>query len=460
MMETASDTVDGPECDIGARAAETAADQDHCDGDVHCGNAQKVVEADDPDIGGDGDVRSDDAYTEKVASNQNSSSDGGAYAAEVAACTVGGVGGEPGIDAHTTEAAADPASDTDGDVRGGDCPAGPDDSDAAVSDYSYTTINNYLIVGSVSEILMSHSSGTAASSNLVYDMAANGLATAVDSDAVADGVVDGCDSDITTGGTVVKAVSSDSKAVSVGVSVVTWSEAACRCGSAAAPGPVRADSEEISSRMAKSHEMHIIDDAFAAVAIFQILLVGLYCLPLVLPDRVSIMKLFVHPSVMKLASWENLFIEPVHRWRAGRTCSLFLHYIKPFYDRFDLFHNWLLAWRSEGELRVRDPRSASLSSDVGMTTHEPTGSLGGGDNCGHAYPSLSKLSLTVRKSSGRVMFLILPGICSCRDVCTAAGALAPYHCLWYDGRLVPQSDEPFQQLPQQGDLLLELMTSR
>jgi hypothetical protein len=69
--------------------------------------------------------------------------------------------------------------------------------------------------------------------------------------------------------------------------------------------------------MAKSHEMHIIDDAFAAVAIFQILLVGLYCLPLVLPDRVSIMKLFVHPSVMKLASWENLFIEPVHRWRAG-----------------------------------------------------------------------------------------------------------------------------------------------
>jgi hypothetical protein len=45
---------------------------------------------------------------------------------------------------------------------------------------------------------------------------------------------------------------------------------------------------------------------------------------------------------MKLASWENLFIEPVHRWRA--TCSLFLHYIKPFYDRFDQFHNWLLAW--------------------------------------------------------------------------------------------------------------------
>jgi hypothetical protein len=77
MMETASDTVDGPECDIGAHAAETAADPDHCDGDVHCGDAREVVEADDPDIGGDGDVRSDGAHTEKVAANQNSSSDGG-----------------------------------------------------------------------------------------------------------------------------------------------------------------------------------------------------------------------------------------------------------------------------------------------------------------------------------------------------------------------------------------------
>ncbi len=137
-------------------------------------------------------MRSDGAHTEKVAANQNSSSDGGAYAAEVAACTVGGVGGEPGMDAHTTEAAADPTSDTDGDVRGGDCPAGPDDSYAAVSDYSYITINNFLIVGSVLETLMSHSSGTAASSKLA-DMAANGsvTATTVDSDAVADGVVDG-----------------------------------------------------------------------------------------------------------------------------------------------------------------------------------------------------------------------------------------------------------------------------
>ena len=141
------------------------------------------------------------------------------------------------IDAHTTKAAADQAIDTDGDVRGGDC----DDSDAAVSDYSYTTIDNFLIVGSVSETLMSHSSDTAASRNLA-DMAANGSVTAATVDSAdRDGVVDGCDSDITTGGTVVKAASSDSKAVSVGVSDVTWSEAACRCGSAAAPGPGLAD---------------------------------------------------------------------------------------------------------------------------------------------------------------------------------------------------------------------------
>ena len=202
-----------------------------------------------------------------------------------------------------------------------------------------------------------------------------------------------------------------------------------RVGSSSRPGPGRADSEEISSRMAKSHEMHIIDDAFAAVAIFQILLVGLYCLPLVLPDRVSIMKLFVHPSVMKLASWENLFIEPVHRWRAGRTCSLFLHYIKPFYDRFDLFHNWLLGWRSNGEPRVRDSReskygaaaSPAPGSDVGMATHEPIGVLEDGDHFGHANLPLSGISLTVRKPRGTVVSLLLSGICSCLDLCCSRG---------------------------------------
>ena len=75
-------------------------------------------------------------------------------------------------------------------------------------------------------------------------------------------------------------------------------------------------------------------------ALSQILLVGLYCLPLVLPSRVS-------PTVS--LTWENMFIiEFVHRWRSEGSClpisSLLLHYIKSFYYRFRLFHNWLLAW--------------------------------------------------------------------------------------------------------------------
>jgi hypothetical protein len=201
----------------------------------------------------------------------------------------------------------------------------------------------------------------------------------------------------------------------VGVPNVILLVAAYRCGSEAASGPGLANSDKDTLRMAKSPYMHVVEDAFAAIAIFQILLVGLYCLPLVLPDRVSIMSLFVHPSVMKLASWENLFIESVHRWRAGRTCSLFLHYIKPFYDRFDLFHNWLLGWRSNGEPRVRDSReskygaaaSPAPGSDVGMATHEPIGALGDGDNFGHANPPLSGLSLTVCKPRRAVVSLLL-----------------------------------------------------
>jgi hypothetical protein len=298
-------------------------------------------------------------------------------------------------------------------------------------------------------------------------MAADGSAAtaAVDSGAVAGGVVEGCDSDTTAGGTLVKAASGDSKAVSVGVPDVILLVAACRCGSEAASGPGRANSDKDTSRMAQSPDMHVVDYAFAAIAISQILLVGLYCLPLVLPDRVSIMRLFVHPSVMMLASWENLFIEPVRRWRAGRTCSLFLHYIKPFNDRFDLFHNWLLGWRSNGEPRVRDSResatgaAASPGSDVGMDTHKPIGALGDGDNFGYANPPLSGLRLTVRKPRGAVVSLLLSGICSCRDVGAAAGALTSHHCLWYSGRRVTPSDEPFRHLLQQGALILELTTS-
>jgi len=352
VMETACDTSVGAERGISARAAETAADPDSCDYNVHCGDARAVAEVDDLDSGGDGDSHSDDARTEKVAANRNGSADGGAYAAEAAGDTGhgGGVGGdEPSIDALMPKAATNQASETDCDVRGGDGPAVGSDlsnlnrnSDAAVSGDSYTIIHNCSVIGSDSERLMGPSSVTAASSHLIA-MAANGSAAAtmaVDSD----GVADGCDSDTAAGGTMIKAASSDSKAVSMNVSDVTWSATAW-CGSEIAPGPGRADSDEINSRMAKSHEMHIIDDAFAVIGIFQILLVGLYCLPLVLPDRVSIMRLF-HPGVMKLASWENLFIEPFHR-------------------------SWLIDWMSKvPELSARDPResvsgsAASLRSEV------------------------------------------------------------------------------------------------
>ncbi len=64
MMETANDTFGGAVRGIGARAAETAADPDNGNGDVHCGDAREVAEVDDSDSGGDGDSRSDNALTE------------------------------------------------------------------------------------------------------------------------------------------------------------------------------------------------------------------------------------------------------------------------------------------------------------------------------------------------------------------------------------------------------------
>ena len=120
-------------------------------------------------------------------------------------------------------------------------------------------------------------------------------------------------------------------------------------------------------------------------------------------------------------------------------------------------------WRSKGEQRVGDPResesgsAASLISEVGMATLAPTEALGGGDNFEHAY--LSRLRLTVCKSGGTVVSLLLPDTCSCRDVCAVAGALTPYHCLWYDGRRVTPSDEHFLPLLRPGVLLLELTKS-
>jgi hypothetical protein len=84
--------------------------------------------------------------------------------------------------------------------------------------------------------------------------------------------------------------------------------------------------------MENGHDNRIADCVFALLAIFQILVVGLYCLPLVLPDRVLSMS---QPSIMKRHYASTQF---------QRTCASFLHYFASFFDRFHLFRNWLLAW--------------------------------------------------------------------------------------------------------------------
>ena len=113
-------------------------------------------------------------------------------------------------------------------------------------------------------------------------------------------------------------------------------------------------------------QVRAINDDCAVLAFVQILLlVGFYCLPLVLPTRVSISSLVHLPSVMKLASWKGLFIKLVHRWQAGRTeirrnteirrisfrnfqfgrtWSCFRNCIKSHDKRFHSFDDWLLAW--------------------------------------------------------------------------------------------------------------------
>jgi hypothetical protein len=64
----------------------------------------------------------------------------------------------------------------------------------------------------------------------------------------------------------------------------------------------------------------VLDCAFVMFAVFQILQVGFYCLPLVPRDRVSRVLL-----------------------KFLRTLSL-LHRFNHLSDRFQLFGNWLLAW--------------------------------------------------------------------------------------------------------------------
>jgi hypothetical protein len=46
------------------------------------------------------------------------------------------------------------------------------------------------------------------------------------------------------------------------------------------------DGAQFLVKMDNGHDNRIADCVFALLAIFQILVVGLYCLPLVLPDRV------------------------------------------------------------------------------------------------------------------------------------------------------------------------------
>ena len=91
-----------------------------------------------------------------------------------------------------------------------------------------------------------------------------------------------------------------------------------RNGPVATSGMGRADSEEFQGMAIPRMS------AFEVVVFFQILLVELYCLPLVLPSRVS-------PTVS--LTWEKMFfIKFFHRWRSKRSCllisSLLLHYIK------------------------------------------------------------------------------------------------------------------------------------
>ena len=92
------------------------------------------------------------------------------------------------------------------------------------------------------------------------------------------------------------------------------------------------DGAQIFLKMDNGQHNRITDCVFALLAIFQILVVGLYCLPLVLPDRVLSMS---QPSIMMRHYASTQF---------QRTCASFLHYFASFFDRFHLFRNWLLAW--------------------------------------------------------------------------------------------------------------------
>ena len=152
------------------------------------------------------------------------------------------------------------------------------------------------------------------------------------------------------------------------VSYISESNAAARSdsGAMAADGQVTAapfDSDAVAGSGGRYHRRRCICGDFYFLDCPS--RAGLHCLPLVLPERVSIVRWLIHASVMKLASWENMFsIDIFHRWRAGRICSLFLHCITPTYDRFGWFHNWHLNWGSKVQQRVSDSRDSESGAGL------------------------------------------------------------------------------------------------
>jgi hypothetical protein len=89
--------------------------------------------------------------------------------------------------------------------------------------------------------------------------------------------------------------------------------------------------------MENGQKPRFADCTFALLAIFLILVVGMYCLPLVLPDR-----------VLKVCIMRRPRIAGVKRYCAPtqfqKPCASFLQNLDSFFDRFHLYYNLLLSW--------------------------------------------------------------------------------------------------------------------
>jgi hypothetical protein len=117
-----------------------------------------------------------------------------------------------------------------------------------------------------------------------------------------------------------------------------WVAAPESVGPAAADfGSGRADSDGAQNflKMENGQKPRFADCAFALLAIFLILVVGLYCLPLVLPDRVLKVCIMRRPSIVKRYYASTQYQKP---------CASFLQNLDSFFDRVHLYCNWLLAW--------------------------------------------------------------------------------------------------------------------